>query len=142
MVSGAQDIVAVAPASVHREKLDIRPATLSDIRSFYPAGGVPATIRALAVVVDGDVQALMGVAYCGQIQAFSELKPEVRENKKVIAVAIRAMLRLLKSVKFPVYAVADTSFPGSAKLLEKCGFEHLCDSQQGKVYLWQLQSPS
>lgn len=135
--------VTVAPASVARGTLDIRPATLADVHQFY-AGALPAgTIRALAVVLGGDIQALMGIAYCGQsIQAFSELKPEVRTNRKVIAVAIRAMLRLLKSVKFPVVAVADESFPGSAALLRKCGFEHMCDSQQGEVYLWRSQSHS
>lgn len=136
-------MVNMIEASVRRGALDIRPTTLADVRSFYDGSRPAGTIRALSVMLDGDVMALMGIAYCGGfVQAFSELKPEVRTNKKVIAVAIRAMLRVLKSVTFPVVAIADESFPGSAALLEKCGFEHLCDSQQGKVYLWQLQSPS
>jgi hypothetical protein len=122
-------------------KVTIRPTSAGDLRAFY--GEIPSTIRGLSVVEDGTVKGLVGLAYCGKsVQAFSDMKPEFRSNKKGIAIAIRAMMQLLKSVKFPVVALADEQYPGSAALLRKCGFEHMSDSPQGEVYVWRSQSHS
>lgn len=111
-----------------------RPATAADIREFYghPIG---VTVRAMAMLVDGKVEALAGLARWPRFyEFFSEIRPGARSRLHCVTV-IRHLLRAaawIRDCRLPVIAVASADEPGSVQLLERLGFVH----EYGEFFKW------
>jgi hypothetical protein len=117
-------------------KVDIRPATAEDFRVLY--GNPPRkTMRAYTAVYDGQPVAVAGIYYYpDQVVAFSKILPEYAHLKAGLGRGALKVLRMLKDINKPVLAVAEPDIPTSAEFLERCGFEYIHTTSQGKVYIW------
>jgi hypothetical protein len=116
--------------------IEIRPATAEDVEAVYGTRP-PRTMRAYAAVLEGKTIAVAGVYYYSdQVVAFSNILPEYRHLKHGLAKGAVKVLGLLRQMDKPVVAVAEPDIPTSAEFLERCGFEYMKTTSQGKVYLW------
>lgn len=82
--------------------------------------------RAFAGILDGRVLGIVG--YYGQrdqLVLYSKVLPEGRRWKKAIVRAARMALKAALARHVPIVAVADPEIPGSARMLEALGFEHV-----------------
>lgn len=121
----------------------MRQATLDDLRSYY-GGDPPATVRAWALLLDGKVMGVLGIAYGGLArersvpEVFSESREEFapyRNTMPVIA-AIKDVMRLVKRTKPAPIAIADKRFPQSEQVLRRLGAVRIGTCEQGEVYQW------
>ena len=120
--------------------IECRPATAADFRTFYGNDSRP-TSRAIAALVDGQVQAIVGLARrSGYLMLFSDYAPEFRPHmsRMVCLRAIRQVLSWIEEKGTPVYAVAHPDEPLSPLLLVRMGFGHFCSSDLGEIYRWQV----
>lgn len=110
--------------------IEILPATPELLARFY--GDTPKrTSRAVAVVSGDEVLGVGGVYREGANSVlFSDMKDELRKNKRALVKAVRAVMRLMKGT---VYSWADPDIEGSDVLLKHMGFEPYGDG----VYQWQ-----
>lgn len=103
--------------------VEFRVATLADAQAFfgtYP----PARFRGFVAVMDSTVVGIGGVYYHGgRMVAFSDLKPEIRKHKKVIAKGCRILCKFFEELNMPVYALANENEPTAPYLLAKLGFK-------------------
>lgn len=121
----------------------MRRATLDDLRSYY-GGDPPATVRAWALLLDGKVMGVLGIAYGGLArersvpEVFSESREEFapyRNTMPVIA-AIKDVMRLVKRTKPAPIAIADKRFPQSEQVLRRLGALRIGTCEQGEIYQW------
>ncbi len=113
----------------------IRPAKRSDLERFYP-DGLPGTMRALVVEVDGDVAILGGIVWSDPMQCISHVLPAGKRYPKLIWRIAKRLIGWMDEIRAPVYALADPEEPTAERLLERMGFTELHDSPAGRVYLW------
>ena len=72
-----------------------------------------------------------GVYYDGEfVVAFSRFDPDIEKYPLAKARGLKKIMEIVKDK--PCVAVADDKFPGSGKLLERIGFQHI----EGNVYKW------
>lgn len=112
----------------------IRPATSEDIEKFSPERNKP-SIRALCIERDGEILALGGVARMGgRWFAFSDIAPEARQYRVMIA---RGAIRIFESLRRDgfktVYAQRDDAEPMADKWMRSLGFKHM----RSGFYKWQ-----
>lgn len=102
--------------------ISIEPLTADMAHRFY--GKLPIkTMRGFVAVKNGEPIGIGGIYYEGKhAVAFSEMKPEMKKDKKTIARAIRKLLAMFASAGRPVYAVCDKDEPTAAWLLARLGF--------------------
>lgn len=121
----------------------MRRATLDDLRSYY-GGDPPATVRAWALLLDGKVMGVLGIAYGGLArersvpEVFSESREEFapyRNTMPVIA-AIKDVMRLVKRTKPTPIAIADKRYPQSEQVLRRLGAVRIGTCEQGEIYQW------
>jgi hypothetical protein len=100
----------------------IRPATDKDARSYN--GKRPLySFRGFVAEKDGEVLGMCGIYFqAGVPIAFSDLRPELRAHKKILAKGCRIVQRLIEELGRPVYAVACDKEPTAPYLLAKLGF--------------------
>lgn len=102
---------------------EFRVATLADALEFF-GGYPPARFRGFVAVMDGAVVGIGGVYYHGGVMvAFSDLKPEIRKHKKIIAKGCRLLCKFFEELNMPVYALANENEPTAPYLLAKLGFK-------------------
>lgn len=101
---------------------EIVPATAEMIKAFY--GRLPPqTVKALAVVKDGEVLGLGGYYLVDNgILVFSDIGKCYRGQKKLIVRTMRKVMDMVINAKMRAYAIADPNFPVSGKVLERLGF--------------------
>lgn len=102
----------------------VRQATADDIAAFSDMPGKP-TIRAMALVIDGQVAGLGGVAFMqSRWIGFVDLKDEARQYKTTIArAAIRFLAQLRRDGVRYVYVQRDEDEPRAGIWLASLGFE-------------------
>ena len=112
-----------------KKRPKIRPATKEDMESFYP--GFKWTFRAYVAEIEDRIIGIGGIYYVPPyVIAFSTFKPEMDEYPMT---KLRGMKKIMEIVKDRTcLAAADKNFPGSSKLLERLGFEHI----EGRIYRW------
>ena len=105
-------------------------ASTADIEQYY--GERPReSLRAVAIVVDGEPAAIIGMAIeRGRMRAFSEYKPALEPHLKSMPVlrAIKAAQQMFAQTSMPIVAVRE----GGSVILERIGFDHV----DGDTYLW------
>lgn len=102
--------------------VEFRVATLADALEFF-GGYPPARFRGFVAVLNGAVVGIGGVYYHGgAMVAFSDLKPEIRKHKKIIAKGCRILCKFFEELNMPVYALANAHEPTAPRLLAKLGF--------------------
>ena len=111
--------------------LKIRPLTQDDLSWFVHMGF---TVRGLAVELEGEVVGVAAILHSKPIQAFSKMDDKLRKHPKTIMKVIRAFKKIISSYDSPIYAIANEKEYNSTKVLERIGFEFLCDSKQGRYY--------
>ena len=115
------------------EKVTFGPATRKDIETFY-GPNCKWTFRACAARLGDETLGVGGIYYEGpHIIAFSSFKPEL--DKYPVA-KVRGIKKIMEIVgDREVYAIASEQYPGSGKLLERLGFEHIGE----RLYAWHKQ---
>lgn len=100
-----------------------RVATLEDAKQFFD-GYPPVRLRGFVAELNGEVIGIGGVYYHGGVPvAFSDLKPEIRKHKKILAKGCRILCKFFEELNVPVYALANQSEPTAPYLLAKLGFK-------------------
>lgn len=100
--------------------VEIRPATRDDMIAHY--GAVPASMRAIVAVADGELLGIAGLRYTSHgMIAFSEMRPGAERFPVSTMKCARHLVRLIEQCHAPVYAVAgnDKTAP---KFLARLGF--------------------
>lgn len=110
----------------------MRPATAADIREYY---GEPYrfTVRANAVLLDGKVVGIVGVAREYDIgKFFSDVKPELEPHLSSVTVwrAIKGAMDYVRAYRGPVLSTAEHA--EGCVMLHRLGFKHL----EGRWYGW------
>jgi hypothetical protein len=93
------------------------------------------TVRAVVAIRDNRIIGMAGVFVDkrnARLSMFSHLTDEIRKDRRTIARGIRSVMKIAKSLRLPIQAVADETVEGSEKLLEHMGFEKTI----GGVYIW------
>ena len=103
--------------------IEIVPITAELIREFYGEGQSP-TIRGIAALQNNHV---IGIAGIFRMEfgwmLFSDMKPEFLEDKRAIVRSVRALRKLIETVRLPVYAKADENAEGADTLIEHVGVQ-------------------
>lgn len=110
----------------------IRPLKKSDLGEFDSMGF---TVRGYAVELDGKVIGIAGVLHTRPLQAFGQIKDELRKYPKTIMKVIKMFKSILESYDMPVYAIACKKEYNSTKVLERIGFEFSHKNEQGRFYI-------
>lgn len=112
--------------------VDIRPATTELLSQYYGTEMPPRTVRAV-VAVDAEGKVLgVGGYYVEGVRAmvFSDTSAEARANKRLMIMATRATLELVRQSGLSGMAVRET--PESSSFLEHFGFR---ETMPG-IYEW------
>lgn len=111
---------------------DVIPATAEVIRRFY--GSAPTRTQMAVAVVDGDRVLGVGGVYLDGPRwvMFSDMTDDLRQKKRTLVRAVRAVQAMISRRTIPVVALADPQIPGSDVLLRHMGAEHVSDG----VYAW------
>lgn len=124
-------------------KVEVRPASRADLRAYY-GGDPPATVKAWAVLLDGEVMGVMGIAYGGLSRAlpvpevFSESRDELAPYRNSMAVigGIKEVMRAVRRTRPAPLAIADKRYPQSEQVLQRLGAVRVGSCEQGEVYQW------
>lgn len=115
-----------------------RPATAQDAYDFY--GEKPIfSFKGVVAVKDNEVVGIGGIyREGGHLVAFTDMKDEMRESKKDVALGCRMIHNLIVKEKRPVYAVANRDEPTAAALLIKLGFVPSGrETEMGDILVWE-----
>ncbi|WP_372809324.1 hypothetical protein [Litorivivens sp.] len=113
----------------------IRPVRRTDLDEFGQSG--IGTVRGLAVEVNGEVLGVCGLMYTSPMQAFSHIKPDLKQYPRLILRTARALADILDNCNSTVFAFADEDHATSQAFLSHIGFEHVTE----RVYKWHRQQP-
>lgn len=118
-------------------RCEFRQATAKDAREFY-GEKPPFSFRGVAAIKDGKVVGLGGIyREAHYLVAFTDMKDEMRENKKDIAKGCRMIHKMIIDEKRPVYAVANREEPTAEALLAKLGFVPSGrETSKGSILIW------
>lgn len=82
--------------------------------------------RAYAAVLDGRPLGVCGYYHgSDRLVLYAKVKPELRRWKKVIVRGARLVMAEAARVRAPVVALAQDDIPGSGRMLEALGLEHV-----------------
>jgi len=118
-------------------KCEIRAATAKDAFNFY--GKPPSnSFKGVVAVKEGKVIGIGGLFYTKSgLIAFSDMKPEMRQHKKLIVKGCRVIMGMVKNAETPVYAVANDQEPTAKNLLERLGFVNTgVKNELGDTLVW------
>jgi len=112
--------------------IEIKPSTAEDVALFF-GRTLPRTIQAVSVWRDGQLDAIAGVAIEeGKIEAFSDIRKGISVPKITVYRVAKEIMKMIRTRKTQVFAIADPNIPTSERFLESLGFTLLL--QDGKVY--------
>ena len=103
-------------------KCKLKTATAKDAYNFY--GHMPTNSFKGIVAIEGDkVIGIGGLFYTkAGVIVFSDMKPEMRQYKKVMVKGCRMIMDIVRKSETSVYAVANDKEPTAKDLLERLGF--------------------
>jgi len=116
--------------------VEIRKATIEDIRVFYP-DGPPRTGYFWVALYKGEVACLAGLMQTRYgCMAFSDVKPGINAPKRTIWETAKALLEHIKSLNLPMYTCCYLSHNMANKFVNRLGFNHLREYQGKELYAW------
>jgi len=92
------------------------------------------SFRGIAVELNGETLGIAGVLHTANLQAFSQIKDELKKYPKTLILAAREFRKILDSYEYPVYAHASEKENNSTGYLEYIGFKQHNDK---RIYKWQ-----
>ncbi len=113
----------------------IRPSTLEDVIEMT-GDTFPESIRSVTAEHEGKVVAIAGVRHSSPPVCFSDIRPEIKEHPRAVAIMIRRVRKMLSEYHVPIYAIADANEPTAPGFLQHVGFEFVTSAIQGEVYRW------
>ncbi|MGE0151781.1 MAG: hypothetical protein AB7R90_04135 [Reyranellaceae bacterium] len=124
-------------------RLEVRRATAADLRQYY-GGDPPATVKAFAALLDGEVVGVAGIAFGGLArtrpapEVFSEFSPALAPHLTSMPVlrAVKKLQAMITRTRPAPIAIADRRFPQSEDLLRRLGARHVDSCEQGEIYQW------
>lgn len=115
--------------------VEIRAATLEDIKLFYP-DGPPRTTYSWLATYKGKPACLAGlIVERGGCIAYSEMKDGDYPKKAIVRTA-HALMQHIRSVGVPILAACKPDHESSNKFVKKLGFnyKHIHDGK--RLYIW------
>jgi len=104
--------------------IEIRPATQALMASFYK-GIPPKSQRGIVAMKDGEIIGVAGMYFDhNRYVLYSELTPELKQDKRTIVRGIRILLEMVRDKRLPVLAKAE-AVEGADRLLRHMKFRHL-----------------
>ncbi|HFE8995046.1 TPA: hypothetical protein ACGATL_000283 [Raoultella ornithinolytica] len=121
---------------------EIRRATANDVALFYGVSAPPASMRGVAIVVNGEVLGIGGVSMSiGCPVAFMNIREEAQRYPILIMKATAKLKQDVFSLyKCPIYAQRDMAVESSGRYLSRLGFTPM--EENSEVYIWRPQSRS
>jgi hypothetical protein len=117
--------------------LHARPATLEDVRYFYPDGG--SSFRAWVCEMDGVVSGIIGVVlmrpYACIISSFNEVLRPFLKSLTIMRL-IKKVQAVCEASRVPVVAIADPNEPTSEGILKRLGFVFFDVIDGDRVFKW------
>lgn len=96
-------------------------------------GAVPASMRAIVAVIDGELMGIAGLRYTPYgLVAFSELKPGMEKYPVSIMKGGRMLVKMIRESDAPVYAVG--RLPTAPAFLQRLGFK---PAQNEGTFVWE-----
>lgn len=114
--------------------IKLRPAKKADIIA-YRGKPYAESFRGIVADQEGEIIGVAGVLHTSTLQAFSNIKDELRKHPKVLVLAARKFRDILNSYNSDIYAIANENEKNAAGYLEYVGFEH----HHGSIYKWPIQ---
>lgn len=114
-----------------------RVATNKDSTDFF--GKAPThNFKGIVAVKDNKIIGIGGLLYTKEgVIAFSEIKDEMKKNKKDIVRGCRILIDMIKKENRSVYAVADKKEPTSQAFLKRLGFVRTgLFNENGETLVW------
>ena len=119
----------------HNPRLEIRPATIDDIKKFYGMDKLPFSAQCLAFFLDGELSGLGGVRFGnGYSIAFSDIRPDIRVSKMTIYRCALEIMKMVDAIKTPVVAIKNENLKSAKRLLESLGFVYERSDEEGDIY--------
>ena len=113
-------------------KTQIIPATRELLLQYY-GEPPPRTSRGFVAIKDGRVLGVAGFyIFDARLIVFVDISEELKKDKRAVIKGIRKVMKLVKEIQLPVYAMCDESIDKSANLLKHVGFVH----EYKGVYAW------
>jgi hypothetical protein len=114
-----------------------RPATVADVREFYPE--YTCSFRAWVAEIDGEVQGIIGVALTRPFACmFSAFREALRPHLKSLSILrlIKRAEAAVRASSVPVLAIAEPTEVTAPGMLERIGFEYLDRIDGDEIYQW------
>ncbi len=125
----------------HNPRLEVKPATADDIKSFYKIETIPCSVRALAFFYDGALSGLGGVRFeHGMFIVFSDILENVQAPRATILRCGFMVLEMARSMNIPLIAHRNKDLPNADRFLSVLGFEHYMTTEDGDFYICQDSS--
>jgi len=116
-------------------EVEIIPATAKLIEDYY-GKQIPQSVRAYVAIADDQVLGIAGFYVTAtRLIMFSELKDELKCNKRIIIRGMRKMRQIAREMKLPIHAVAQKELPTAPSFLEHFGFVKIGQ----ELYEWQIR---
>ena len=114
--------------------IEIRPANAADLLSFY---GKPSakTVRAFCISKNGEVGAIAGITISPEIITFfSDMKDGVEVPKMTVWRVSKEIVRRVRKMNLPIYAIENCNKPTAKRFLERLGFVFYAEDNGEQQY--------
>jgi len=121
---------------MRKPKITFRPATIEYAKEFY-GDTFTKSFRGYVALLGDKVVGVGGIGCERDVRIlFSDIGKEMRPFKRDIAKAIRILEGMVKSLRYPILAIADKKEPASEMLLTKLGFtpSGLANPEGSKIF--------
>ena len=107
---------------MRKSKIIIKLATMAYAKEFY-GDQYTKSFKGGIALLKGKVIGVAGLSFeKDSMMLFSDMKDEMRPYKRDIVKAIRILGKMIKNVRYPIFAVANNKESLSEKILNKLGF--------------------
>lgn len=111
--------------------LTIRPSKRGDIENVLQKR-YRETFRGVTVEEDGEIVGIAGVLHGRELQAFSTLNFDTRQDRRFMVKAVREYRKILEHYDLPIYAQPDPNRSTAQEFLGYVGFEERDDG----LFVW------
>lgn len=106
-------------------KINLRLANAEDVKTLYGKLLAKSFYGITAADDSGKAIGIAGFYFYNRWVLFAHVTDELRKHPIVIWRAAKELIKAMKHLDEPIYAVADPSIDGSDRLLKRMGFAHL-----------------
>jgi len=118
------------------KKVEIRAANRQDLEEIG-CKTFGKSMRALSLLIDGELMAIAGVLHTQQLQAFTNQKPEASDYPVALIKFFKRAAKLMELYEAPIYAKASDQYLTSDNLCRHFNFVPYEDNEYGRIYICQ-----